>query len=85
MFKAKPLRDRWNASPLWGQRAALIGAGGLAGLGHAPFDWPFITVLALGFGLWVAHAQARPRFQDGWFLGLGLFITREIMPHHLRA
>ena len=73
MFQITPLHDRWHGLPPWGQRAALIGAGGLAGLGHAPFDWPLITILALGFGLWVAHAQARPRFQDGWFLGLGYF------------
>ena len=51
------------------------GLGALAGLGHSPFDWPFVTLLAFAALFWLAGAEVSPRRAAvlGWAAGSGYF------------
>ncbi len=52
----------------------LFVTGVLGGFGHAPFQWPIITVFALALGMFIVDAgQDHARFWRGWALGLGYF------------
>lgn len=53
--------------------AAVFAAGAVAGLGQAPFDWPVLTVIGLGFAFWTFQHLPGARFAMGWALGLGYF------------
>ncbi len=56
---------------------ALIGLGGLAALGHAPFDLPALTVLALIAALHIVTGQtgAARLFWSAWALAFGYFLV----------
>ncbi|MGV6840509.1 MAG: apolipoprotein N-acyltransferase [Planktomarina sp.] len=52
---------------------AFVAAGAIAGLGQAPFDWPLLTVLGLGFAFWAYGHLQSAWFTSGWAFGLGYF------------
>ena len=60
----------------WGLRGILLfGLGLLAGLGHAPLNWPVFTVLAVA-GFFLLHKSApdaRTATWQGWAFGVGYF------------
>ncbi|MEM8787780.1 MAG: apolipoprotein N-acyltransferase [Pseudomonadota bacterium] len=63
--------------PQRGAAAALapLGCGVVLGSGHAPYDLPYVAILALPvlFRIWHARQTAGTAFLAGWWAGLGYF------------
>lgn len=65
----------------WARRGVAFVAGGVATLGHAPFQMTLLYVLALAVLLWLLDVSAtkarkfRSAFATGWFFALGHFTT----------
>lgn len=70
-----------TARTRWQRRGLALVAGALATLGHAPFQWTLLFVVAVTTLLWlldIASTQPKRRwsaFVTGWFFGLGHFTT----------
>ncbi len=64
----------WDQAPRWLRLSMVFAAGGLAGLGQAPFDVPILTLFGLGLGVWaVGQSSTHSHFAHGWMLGVGYF------------
>ncbi|HRE45007.1 MAG TPA: apolipoprotein N-acyltransferase, partial [Terricaulis sp.] len=78
---ASRIHQWFDARTPWQRRFLAIGAGGLATLGHAPFQWTPLYALALIVLVWLldsAHAKPKPiraAFGAGLWFGLGHFST----------
>ena len=74
MFCKTILINSWVKAPRWIRLLTILAAGGLAGLGQAPFDVPIFTLLGLGLGIWAAGQPSTiSYFANGWILGVGYF------------
>ena len=68
-------RARFGASAAWFRFVCLSLLGAFGGLGHAPFDVWFATILALGGLFWIFPAAQSPRQAVfyAWAFGFGYF------------
>ena len=74
MFYKTILINFWVQAPRWVRLLIIFAAGGLAGLGQAPFDVPIFMLFGLGLGIWAAGQPSTiSYFGNGWALGFGYF------------
>ena len=74
MFYKPILINFWLQAPRWVRLLTIFAAGGLAGLGQAPFDIPIFMLFGLGLGIWAAGQPSTiSYFGNGWALGFGYF------------
>ncbi len=75
MLEMADLLLRFAAQPRWVRALLLLGLGAVAGLGQAPFDLWFATILALAGLFLISHDAASPGTvaRSAWFFGIGYF------------
>ena len=74
MYYKTILINYWAQAPGWVRLLTVFVAGGLAGLGQAPFDVPIFMLFGLGLGIWaIGQPSTISCFANGWVLGVGYF------------